>query len=50
MELATVLPHLRIGYLRSKRIDNVECDPRTIQVIKMTIDAQTIFHFGGPVP
>jgi len=49
-ELATLLPRLRIGYLRSKRIDNVECDPRTVQVIRMTIDPQAIFHFGGPVP
>lgn len=49
-DLATVLPRLRIGYLRAKRIDNVECDPRTVQVIKMTIDDQPVFHFGGGPP
>jgi len=49
-DLSTVLPGIRIGYLRSKRIDNVECDPRTLQVIRMTIDPQTIFHFGQGSP
>jgi len=49
-ELATLVPHVRIGYLRSKRIDNIECDPRTVQVVRMTIDPQAIFHFGSPVP
>jgi len=46
-DLATVLPGVRIGYLRSKRIDNIECDPRTLQVIRMTIDPQPVLHFGG---
>jgi hypothetical protein len=49
-DLSTVLSRIRIGYLRSKRIDNVECDPRTLQVIRMTIDPQTIFHFGQGSP
>lgn len=45
-ELSTMLPKVRVGNLRSAREDNVEADPRTLQVIRLSIDRQPVFHFG----
>jgi hypothetical protein len=44
-ELSTLLPKIRVGNLRSAREDNVEADPRTLQVIRLMIDRQPVFHF-----
>jgi len=46
-ELSTMLPQVRIGHLRSPREDNVEADPRTLQVRNLDIDRQPLFHFEG---
>jgi hypothetical protein len=45
-ELFTVMPKLRIGYLRADRHDVLEVSPRTHQVISMTIEPQKLFHYG----
>lgn len=44
-ELATLVPELRVGHLMAKRFDNIEVNPRTNQVIQMTIDRQGLLHF-----
>jgi hypothetical protein len=47
-ELATLVPRgIRIGYLRNRRQDNIEVDPATLMVKKLTIDPQTLFHYDG---
>jgi hypothetical protein len=49
-QLSTMLPGVRIGYLRAAREDNVEADPRNLQVISLSIDRQTVLHYGGATP
>lgn len=46
-ELSTLVPNIRIGYLRSSREDDVETDLRTNQVRNLRIEAQPLFHFGN---
>lgn len=46
-ELATKVKGVKVGYLRMKRFDNVEVNPRTLQVVTLTMDAQAILHFNG---
>jgi uracil phosphoribosyltransferase len=46
-ELSTLVPKISVGNLRAAREDNIEVDPRTLEVISLSIDSQPIFHFGG---
>jgi hypothetical protein len=49
-DLLSALKTVKMGYLRVKRYDDIECDPRTLEVVKMTIEAQPVRHFGGAAP
>lgn len=44
-QLSLSLPTINIGYLRSKRYDNVEVDRYTGQVKNRRIDEQPLYHF-----
>jgi hypothetical protein len=44
-ELATLAPQLRVGHLGAKRIDNVEVNLHTQQVVNVAIDRQPLLHF-----
>jgi hypothetical protein len=46
-QLATDLPALRVGNLRAAREDNIEVNPTTKQVVRLKIDPQPVYHFGG---
>ena len=46
-ELATLAPRLRVGHLGAKRIDNVEVNLHTQQVVNIAIDRQPLLHFGN---
>jgi hypothetical protein len=47
-ETATLVSsNIQVGYLMAKREDNLEVDPRTMTVKRMTIDPQALRHFAG---
>lgn len=46
-ELSPQVPKIRVGYLPAKREDDVDVDVATLRVRSLTIQPQTIQHFGG---
>lgn len=44
-ELATLAPRLRVGHLGAKRVDNLEVNLHTQQVVTIAIDRQQLLHF-----
>jgi hypothetical protein len=46
-EISTEVAGVRVGNLRGSRNDNVEVNPETLQVIKLQIDPQPLYHFDG---
>jgi hypothetical protein len=43
--ISVELPHIRIGYLRSAREDNLVVDPITLRVKDFYFDDQALYHF-----
>lgn len=41
---------VQVGYLRTKRVDDVVCEPSTMKVLRMAIQPQPVLHFGNVRP